>query len=73
MSINNVENQLNEVEEYLKNNKGKNLSLRRIYKDIGLKRRQTLWMIKNSEKIENVLPLCVGSNKHFIHVYRFIE
>ena len=64
---------LNEVEEYLKSHKGKNLSLRKIYRDIGMKRRKTIWMIKNSKNIKNVDPLSVGSNKHFLHVYTFVE
>lgn len=64
---------INEVEEYLKTHIGKKLSLRRIYKDIGLKRRKALWLIKNSKKIKNVVPLTVGCNKHFMHVYTFSE
>lgn len=64
---------LNEVEEYLKSNNNKNLSLRKIYKDLGLKRRKAIWMIKNSKKIKNVNPLTVGCNKHFMHVYTFSE
>ena len=64
---------LNQVEEYLKLNSGKNLSLRKIYKDLGIKRRKAIWMIKNSKKIKNVIPLSVGCNKHFIHVYKFSE
>ena len=62
---------LNEVETYLKLQIGKKLSLRRIYKDIGINRRKAIWMIKNSNKIINVNPLHVGSNKNFIHVYTF--
>ena len=62
---------LNEVETYLKLQIEKNLSLRRIYKDIGITRRKAIWMIKNSNKIINVNPLHVGSNKNFIHVYTF--
>ena len=64
---------LNEVEEYLKLHKGKNLSLRKIYRDVGLKRRKAIWMIKNSKKIQNVKPLNVGSNKYFMHVYTYSD
>lgn len=64
---------LNPVEEYLKSNSGKNLSLRKIYRDLGMKRRKAIWMIKNSKKIKNVVPLKVGCNKYFMHVYTFFE
>ena len=64
---------LNEVEEYLKSHNGKNLSLRKIYRDLKMKRKKAIWMIKNSKKIKNVDPLDVGSKKNFIHVYKFEE
>ena len=64
---------LNIVEEYLKSNSGKNLSLRNIYKNTCIKRNKALWMIKNSKKIKNVEPLIVGSNKKFLHVYTFVD
>ena len=62
---------LNEVENYLQTHNGKNLSLRKIYRDLKIKRKKAIWMIKNSKKIKNVDPLDVGSNKYFIHVYTF--
>lgn len=64
---------LNEVEEYLKTHTGKNLSLRKIYKDLNMKRRKAIWLIKNSKKIKKVKPFEVGSNKYFIHVYTFTD
>lgn len=70
MSVSPYIEKLNEVEEYLKN-KGANISLRNIYKDLGIKRRKAIWLIKNSKKITNVKPILVGSNKYFIHVYTF--
>jgi len=64
---------LNPVEEYLKTNKDKSLSLRKIYKELNIKRRKAIWLIKKSNKIKNVNPLSVGSRKHFLHVYKFVE
>ena len=63
----------NEVEEYLKKNNNKILSLRNIYKNIGIKRKKAIWLINNSKKIKLVNPLCVGSNKYFLHIYTYIE
>ncbi len=63
----------NIVEVYLKENKGKNLSLRKIYRDLKLKRRKAIWLIHQSKKIENVDPLKVGSNSTFLHVYKYHE
>jgi hypothetical protein len=63
----------NEVEEYLKENMGKKLSLRTIYRDLGIKRRKTIWLIHRSKNIENVDPLDVGSMKRFLHVYTYVE
>jgi hypothetical protein len=73
INITPYEENINQVEEYLKLNSGKNLSLRKIYRDLGMKRRKAIWMINNSEKIKNVNPLKVGCNKHFVHVYTFSE
>ena len=63
----------NEVEEYLKENKGKNLSLRKIYRDLHIKRRKAIWLIHQSKNINSVDPLKVGSNAHFLHVYTYEE
>ena len=64
---------VNEVEDYLKENMGKKLSLRKIYRDLKMKRRKTIWLIYQSKKIRAVNPLEVGSNKHFMHVYTYSE
>lgn len=61
----------NPVEEYLKENSMKKLSLRTIYRDLNMKRKKTIWLIHQSDKIVNVNPLEVGSNKHFLHVYKY--
>tara|TARA_B110001452_G_C15235449_1_gene427767 strand:+ start:1824 stop:2036 length:213 start_codon:yes stop_codon:yes gene_type:complete len=61
----------NKVEDYLKENKEKKLSLRRIMKDLKIKRRKAIWLIHQSTKIESVKPLDVGSRKRFLHVYKY--
>jgi len=73
INIHEINNKINEVEDYLKNNEGKNISLRKIYRDLGFKRRKTIWLIHKSDKIKNVNPLDVGSNKNFLHVYTYYE
>ena len=63
----------NIIENYLKENSTKKLSLKRITKDLSLKRRKAIWLIHQSTKIQIVKPIEVGSNKHFIHVYTYNE
>lgn len=63
----------NEVENYLKENKGKNISLRKIYRDLHMKRRKAIWLIHQSKNIKIVDPLTVGSNAYFLHVYTYVE
>ena len=62
---------VNIIEDYLKENTGKNLSLRRIYRDLKIKRRKAIWLIHQSKKIKNVEPLTIGSGKYFLHVYTY--
>ena len=62
-----------EVEDYLKEHIGKQLSLRRIYKDLKMKRKKTLWLINQSKNISKVKPCDVGSGKHFLHIYTYVE
>lgn len=63
----------NEVEDYLKENPNKMVSLRNIYRDLSMKRRKTLWLINHSSHIRKVNPSEVGSGKHTIHVYTYVE
>ena len=63
----------NIVEVYLRENKGKNLSLRKIYRDLKINRRKAIWLIHQSKNIENVNPLKVGSKSTFLHVYKYRE
>jgi len=62
---------VNEVENYLKENIGKNLSLRRMHKDLKISRRKIISLVKQSKNIIPVKPLDVGSNAYFLHVYTF--
>ena len=61
----------NEVEDYLKENPNKMVSLRNIYRDLSMKRRKALWLINQSQNIRKVKPLEVGSGKHHVHVYTY--
>lgn len=65
--------EINEVEDYLKENMNKKLSLRTIYRDLKMKRRKTLWLINQSNNIVKVKPYEVGSGKYFLHVYTYAE
>ena len=71
MTLKVLENNI--VENYLKDNVNKKLSLRKIYRDLKLRRRYTLWLINKSKKITNVHSSDVGSGKHFIHVYTYMD
>ena len=62
---------VNEVENYLKENIGKNLSLRRMHKDLKISRRKIISLVKQSKNIIPVKPLDVGSNAYFLHVYTY--
>ena len=62
----------NIVEKYLKENIGKNLSLRKMHKDLKLSRKTILLLIKHSENISPVKPFEVGSNAFFLHVYTYV-
>jgi predicted AAA+ superfamily ATPase len=63
--------QVNEVENYLKENIGKNLSLRKMHKDLKISRNKILALIKCSKNISLVKPLDVGSLAFFLHVYSY--
>ena len=65
--------EINEVEDYLKENSNKKLALRTIYRDLKMKRRKTLWLINQSKNIVKVKPQDVGCGKYNIHVYTYAE
>ena len=61
----------NVVENYLKENIGKNLSLRKLHKDLKISRRKIISFVNKSKNISIVKPLDVGSNAYFLHVYTY--
>jgi hypothetical protein len=61
----------NIVEDYLKENAGKNLSLRTIHGHLKISRRKILQFISKSKHIVPVKPLDVGSRAYFLHVYNY--
>ena len=63
--------QENDVENYLKDNIGKKLSLRKMHKDLKLSRKKLIMLIKQSNNISAVKPLDVGSRAFFLHVYTY--
>ena len=62
---------VNEVENYLKENIGKNLSLRKMHKDLKLSRKKIILLVNQSKNISLVKPLDVGSRAYFLNVYTF--
>jgi len=66
-----ITQELNEVENYLKQNIGKNLSLRKMHKDLKISRRNIILLAKQSKNITPVKPLDVGSRAFFLHVYTY--
>lgn len=63
----------NPVEEYLKNNLNKMLSLRTISKNLKLKRKKTDYLINQSKNIKKVEPCEVGSGKYILNVFTYIN
>mgnify|MGYP000983944380 CR=1 FL=1 len=61
----------NPVEEYLKLNVNKMLSLRTISKNLKLKRKKTDYLINQSKNIKKVEPIEVGSGKTELNVYTY--
>ena len=61
----------NVVENYLKENIGKNLSLRKLHKDLKISRKKIISFVNKSKNISIVKPLDVGSNAYFLHVYTY--
>ena len=61
----------NPVEEYLKLNVNKMLSLRTITKNLKLKKKKTDYLINQSKNIKKVEPIEVGSGKTELNVYTY--
>jgi repressor of nif and glnA expression len=64
-------NSSNIVEDYLKENAGKNLSLRTIRGHLKISKRKILQFVSKSKHIVPVKPLDVGSRAFFLHVYKY--
>jgi hypothetical protein len=61
----------NEVEDYYHANPGKNLSLKKITKDLNIKFRRGVYLVNLSDKLTKVHPREVGSGKAKLNVYRY--
>jgi len=61
----------NPVENYLRENSGKKLSIKTIKKNLNIKYRTAIFYAKNSKYIRTVEPYEVGSGKKFQHLYEF--
>jgi len=61
----------NIVENYLKENAGKSLSIKNIYKQLCIKRRLAIYMANHSKNIEKVKPFVVGSGKYNLLVFKY--
>lgn len=61
----------NSVESYYRENAGKNLSLRKVTKKLGIKFREGVFLANNSNVLKKVLPLEVGCGKKSMLLFRF--
>lgn len=63
----------NPVEDYLRENKGKKISVKKMKYELGLKTTTLVFFANNSKNIRNVYPLEVGSNRAKMNVYSYQE
>lgn len=63
----------NSVEEFMSNNRTKNLSVKTISKRMGIRKKEVLYYINKSKIISNVQPIDVGCNAKFLNVYTYME
>ena len=61
----------NPVEDFLKANSEKKLSIRTIKKNLNMNYRQLFFYIKHSNYIKNIPPHQVGSGCRFLHIYQY--
>tara|TARA_B110000037_G_C17051077_1_gene477777 strand:+ start:432 stop:629 length:198 start_codon:yes stop_codon:yes gene_type:complete len=61
----------NPVEEYLKINVNKKVSLRYLSKKLNLKKKNIDYLIHQSKKINKINPIEVGSGKNELNVYTY--
>jgi hypothetical protein len=60
----------NPIEDYYRENAGKNLSLRKVSKKLGIKLRKGVFLANNSNVLKKVDPFEVGSGKKSILLFR---
>tara|TARA_B100000768_G_scaffold142909_1_gene134926 strand:+ start:1254 stop:1478 length:225 start_codon:yes stop_codon:yes gene_type:complete len=62
---------VNEVEDYCRENAGKNLSVKKISKLLKIKVRRGVYLANLSDKLTKVDPQEVGSGKVKLNVFRY--
>ena len=60
----------NPIEDYYRENAGKNLSLKKASKQLGIKFREGVFLANNSSVLKKVPPHEVGSGKKSILLFR---
>ena len=59
------------VEDYYCENKGKNLSLKKVAKILNIKFKKSIYLVNKSNLLTQVNPIEVGSGKKKLLVFRF--
>mgnify|MGYP001223108616 CR=1 FL=1 len=60
----------NPIEDYYRENAGKNLSLRKVSKNLGIKLRKGVFLANNSNLLKKVHPFEVGCGKKSMLLFR---
>lgn len=60
----------NPIEDYYRENAGKNLSLRKVSKNLGIKLREGVFLANNSSILKKVEPYEVGCGKKSMLLFR---
>tara|TARA_Y100000741_G_scaffold364711_1_gene356625 strand:- start:846 stop:1052 length:207 start_codon:yes stop_codon:yes gene_type:complete len=61
----------NSVEDYYRENIGKNLSLKKVTKQLGIKFREGVFLANNSSILKKVSPYEVGCGKKSMLLFRY--
>tara|TARA_B110000305_G_scaffold239102_2_gene306095 strand:+ start:56 stop:262 length:207 start_codon:yes stop_codon:yes gene_type:complete len=61
----------NPVENYYREHSGKNLSLKKVSKKLGIKFREGVFLVNKSNVLKKVIPLQVGCGKKHMLLFRF--
>tara|TARA_Y100000768_G_C23912549_1_gene650676 strand:- start:364 stop:576 length:213 start_codon:yes stop_codon:yes gene_type:complete len=61
----------NIIEDFYRKNAGKNLSLRKVSKQLGIKFRKGVFLANNSKILKIVQPFEVGCGKKSIIIFRY--